>query len=180
MASTVTTAIEYLAALPDARRRAIAAVRDVVLANLTPGFEEGIQYGMLAYYVPHSVYPKGYHVNPKLPLPYVSLASQKNHMALYLMCLHPGSEHLRWFETEWEKTGKKLDKGKSCLRFKEVDDLALVVVAALLKRVTVEVYVANYEATLALPKGSAAKGRSGRASVQVREVAPKRRTPKVT
>lgn len=161
MATSVTTVREYLDALPDARRRVIAQVRDAVLANLAPGFEEGIQYGMLAYCVPHSVYPKGYHANPKLPLPYVSLASQKNHMALYLMCLYPGSELLRWFETEWKKTGKKLDLGKSCLRFKTLDDLALDVVVALLQRVTVEACVANYEATLAGVKArkTAAKGR---------------------
>lgn len=157
MTSSVTTAAEYLAALPDERRRAIAQVRDVLLANLDQGFEEGIQYGMLAYCVPHSLYPKGYHVNPKLPLPYVSLASQKNYMALYLMCLYPDSELLQWFEAEWKKAGKKLDMGKSCVRFKRADDLALDVVAALLKRVTVEAYVANYEATLAPPKAPRAK-----------------------
>jgi Domain of unknown function (DU1801) len=153
--STVTTAAEYLAALPDERRRALAEVRNLVLANLAPGFEEGIQYGMLAYYVPHALYPKGYHVNPKLPLPCVSLASQKNHMALYLMCLYTGSELLEWFEAEWNKTGKKLDLGKSCLRFKQVDDLALDVVAALLRRVTVEAYVASYEAERDAPRAKA-------------------------
>lgn len=159
MASTATTAAEYLATLPDERRRAIAEVRGVLLANLTPGFEEGIQYGMLAYYVPHALYPKGYHVNPKLPLPCFNLASQKNHMALYLMCLADGSPHLSWFEAEWKKTGKKLDLGKSCLRFKKVDDLALDVVAALLRRVTVEGYVASYEAA---KKSSARRSNAGK------------------
>ena len=109
MQSKATTVEEYLAELPEDRRAAIQAVRKVILKNLDKGYEEGMQYGMIGYYVPHKVYPAGYHCDPKQPLPFASLASQKNHMAVYLM----GSQkHQEWFRKDWAKTGKKLDVGK--------------------------------------------------------------------
>jgi hypothetical protein len=136
----------YLASLPDDRRAAIAAVRAVILENLPEGYEEGIQYGMIGYYVPHAIHPAGYHANPKEPLPFVSLASQKSHMALYLMCVGGDADVQRWFEGEYRKSGKKLDMGKACVRFKKLDDLPLDLVGRTVARVPVAAYVARVEA----------------------------------
>ncbi len=133
----------YLASLPDDRRAALASVRAVIRDNLPEGYEEGIQYGMIGYYVPHSIHPAGYHANPKEPLPFVCLGSQKSHMALYLMCAYGDPELERWFLDEHRKTGKKLDMGKSCLRFKKLDDLPLDLVGRLVARVPLAEYVAR-------------------------------------
>jgi hypothetical protein len=165
MKSAVRTVAEYLAQLPADRRAAISAVRDVIRANLDAAYEEGIQYGMLGYYVPHSVYPAGYHTDPKQPLPFAALASQKNHMALYLMgtycgCVEgPGGEtaDTAWFRAAWAKTGKKLDMGKSCVRFTKIENVALDVVGEAIRRVPAKVYVARYEAVMAQTKGAKAK-----------------------
>jgi hypothetical protein len=148
MQSKATTVEQYLAELPEDRRKAIEAVRQVVLKNLDKDYEEGMQYGMIGYYVPHRVYPAGYHCDPKQPLPFASLASQKNHMALYLMCVYGESDHSNWFREAWAKTGKKLDMGKSCLRFKKVEDLALDVIGETIKRVPAKKYIAHCEASL--------------------------------
>jgi len=137
------TVDQYLASLPDDRRSALAAVRAVIRDNLPEGYEEGIQYGMIGYYVPHAIYPAGYHANPKEPLPFVSLASQKSHMALYLMCVAGDADLQRWFADEHAKTGKKLDMGKSCVRFKKLDDLPLELVGRTVARVSVAEYVAR-------------------------------------
>ncbi|HXY36273.1 MAG TPA: DUF1801 domain-containing protein, partial [Planctomycetaceae bacterium] len=107
--SKATTVAGYLADLPEDRRSALQAVREVILKSLDKDFEEGMQYGMIGYYVPHSVYPPGYHCDPRQPLPFANLGSQKNHMALYMMCLYGDPNQLKWFETEWKKSGKKLD-----------------------------------------------------------------------
>ncbi|WP_395407758.1 DUF1801 domain-containing protein [Pseudoduganella sp. UC29_106] len=150
MQSKAATVEEYLAALPEERRAAISAVREVILANLDPQYAEAMQYGMIGYAVPHSVFPAGYHCDPKLPLPFAGLASQKNYMSLYLMGLYwgPGAgdetEDARWFRAAWTQTGKKLDMGKSCLRFKKLDDLALDVVAEAIRRVPVQRFLDRY------------------------------------
>jgi len=149
MQSKATTVEAYLAELPEDRRAAIKAVRKVVLANLDKDYEEGMSYGMIGYFVPHRVYPKGYHCDPKMPLPYAGIASQKSHMSLYLMRIYGDSEHAQWFADEWAKTGKKLDMGKSCIRFKKVEDLALDVIGKSLKRTTAKKYIAFTEAVLA-------------------------------
>jgi Domain of unknown function (DU1801) len=154
MQSKATTVEQYLAELPEDRRRALEAVRKVVLKNLDKDYEEGIQYGMIGYYVPHRVYPSGYHCDPRQPLPFANLASQKNHMALYMMCIYGDSEHARWFQEAWAKTGKKLDMGKACIRFKKVEDLALDVIGEAIKRVPAKKYIAYCEAS-----ASAAKSR---------------------
>ncbi len=140
---------QYLAELPADRRAAIQAVRKVILANLDSAYAEGMQYGMIGYFVPHSVYPPGYHCDPKQPLAFVGLGSQKNHMALYLMCVYGNAELGEWFRAAWAKTGKKLDMGKACLRFKKIDDLALDVIGRAIARVPAAKYVAAYEATIA-------------------------------
>lgn len=149
MQSQAKTVASYLAGLPAERREAIAAVRAMVRANVDPLVEEGMQYGMIGFYVPHRVYPAGYHVNPALPLPFIALASQKNHMALYLMTVYADGDGERWFRDEWAASGKKLDMGKSCLRFRTIDDLAMEVLAKAIKRTSVKDHIAQYELSLA-------------------------------
>ncbi len=161
MASKASSVEEYLAALPDDRQQAIEAVRQVIRANLDSDFEEGIQYGMIGYYVPHRVFPAGYHCDPKQPLPYAALAAQKNYFSLHLMGLYISPEtdadgenpETRWFRAAWAATGKKLDLGKACLRFKKVDDLALDVLGEAFRRLPAQRYIERYQAVRALGKG---------------------------
>ena len=148
MQSKAKTVTEYLAELPDDRRAAIQAVREVIRKNLGKGYEEGMQYGMIGYYVPHKVYPPGYHCDPKQPLPFAALASQKNYMSLYLMCVYGSPEHEQWFRKEWAKTGRKLDMGKSCIRFKKLEDLPLAVIGKTIARVPVKDYIGYYESVI--------------------------------
>ena len=161
MQSKATTVEQYLLELPADRRETLEAVRAVVLENLPKGYEEGMQYGMIGYYVPHSVYPPGYHCDRAQPLPFAGLASQKNYMAIYLMCVYSDAELETWFRSAWAKTGKKLDMGKSCIRFKKIDDVALKVIGATIKRVPVKKFVAQYESVI----GSMGK-RIGKASAK--------------
>ena len=111
MQSKAATPQEYLAGLPEDRRKALETVRQVVLKNLDNDFEEGMQYGMIGYYVPHRVHPAGYHCDPRQPLPFAALASQKNYMAIYHMCVYSDATNPNRFREEWAKTGKKLDMG---------------------------------------------------------------------
>ena len=145
MPSQATTVAEYLKELPEDRRKALSKVRAVIRKNLGKGYKEGIQYGMIGYFVPHSIYPPGYHCKPEEPLPFMSLASQKNHMAVYMMCVYGDAKLRKWFEAAWKKAGKKLDMGKSCVRFKQVDDLALDVLGEAVARVPVAAYIAQCE-----------------------------------
>jgi hypothetical protein len=159
--SKATTVAEYIAGLPPDRRAAIEAVRAVILKNLDKVFEEGMQYGMIGYYVPHSIYPAGYHCDPKQPLPFAGLASQKNHMAVYLMCTYIDQKNDEWFRKEWAKSGKKLDMGKSCIRFKKLDDVPLDVIGKAIARVPAKKYIATMQAavkkTAKPPKKKSAK-----------------------
>jgi hypothetical protein len=164
MQSKAATVEEFLASLPDDRRGALEAVRRVILKNLDKGYEEGMQYGMIGYYVPHRVFPAGYHCDPKQPLPFAGLASQKNYMSLYLAGVYCGcdgsdeTEHARWFREAWAESGKKLDMGKACIRFKKVEDLALEAIGGAIKRVPAKAYIKQYEATLeATGKGKRAR-----------------------
>jgi hypothetical protein len=157
MRSEATTVDQYLAELPEDRSAAIAALRQVILENLPKGFEEGMSYGMIGYHVPHSIYPAGYHCDPEQPLPFAGLASQKNHMAFYLMCVYSEKEYEKWFREAWAKSGKKLDMGKSCIRFKKLEDLPLDVISVAIKKVPVKKYVAIYEAAFKQPKGTKKK-----------------------
>jgi hypothetical protein len=158
MISKAQTVKDYLAELPPDRRAAIQAVRKVIRKNLDKGYQEGMQYGMIGYYVPHSIYPAGYHCDPRQPLPFAGLASQKNHMAVYLMCVYGSPQHAEWFRKAWAKTGKKLDMGKSCIRFKKLDDLALDVIGEAIARVPVKKFVEYYE--LAIKGRGASKKRA--------------------
>ncbi len=143
-AETPATVDEYLASLPPDRREAIEAVRAHVNRNLPKGYEESLQYGMIGWCVPHRLFPAGYHCDPTKPLGFAALASQKGYMSLYLMSVYGSERHRTWFESAWRKTGKKLDMGKSCIRFTKVDDLALDVIGESIARIPVADYVAHY------------------------------------
>lgn len=135
----------YLDKLPADRREAMSAVRDVINKNLPKGYEEGIQYNMIGWFVPHSIYPAGYHCNPKEPLPFISLASQKNHMAAYMFCLYMDPAEIERFEARWSASGKKLDMGKSCVRFKNLEGVSLEAIGEAVKRMPVKKFVEQYE-----------------------------------
>lgn len=149
MQSSAATVADYLAELPQERRTAMAAVRQIVRKNLDKDYAETMQYGMIGWNVPHSVYPPGYHCDPKQPLPFASLASQKNHMALYLPCIYvQGEDGEQAFRAAWARTGKKLDMGKGCVRFKKLDDLALDVIGETIKSIPVLRLIEQYEKML--------------------------------
>ncbi len=164
MQSKAATVAEYLASLPSDRREAVEAVRAVILKNLDKDFAEGMGYGMMGYSVPHSVFPAGYHCDPKQPLPYAGIASQKQGISVYLMGLYIGggeageeTDDSRWFRAAWAKTGKKLDMGKACIRFKRVEDVPLELIGEAIRRVPSKVYIERYVASLA-SRGGAGKG----------------------
>jgi Domain of unknown function (DU1801) len=156
MQSKATTVPKYLAELPPDRRAAISAVRDVILKNLDKGYEETMGYGMISYVVPHRLYPAGYHCDPKQPLPFVCLASQKQHMAVHLCSIASTSE-TNWLRTAWAKSGKKLDMGKACIRFKKLDDLALDVVGEAIRRMPAKAFISFYEEARGMSGNAAAK-----------------------
>jgi len=160
MQSKATTVDAYLAELPDDRRAAIQAVRQVMLANLDPDFEEGIGYGMIGYCVPHRLFPPGYHCDPDRPLPFAALASQKNHMSLYLMFAYDDSDDAKWLRAAWQRAGKKLDMGKCCIRFKKIDDVPLDVLAEACRRVPARAWAAHYAALLDPSTGRPRSSRS--------------------
>ena len=175
MQSKAATVQHYLSELPEDRRTALEAVRRVVLKNLDKDFEEGIQYGMIGYYVPHKVYPPGYHCDPNQPLPFCRRSHRmKNYMSIYLMCVYGDSPLSQWFRAAWAKTGKKLDMGKSCVRFKQVDDLALDVIGEAIKRVTAKSYIAHCEA--AIKKPVTGDGTAGKSAKSRKAKAPSRKT----
>ncbi len=158
------TVAEYIAALPADRRAALSAVRQAINQHLPDGYEEGIQYGMISWFVPLSMYPAGYGENPKVPLPLVCLGSQKSGMVLHFLCFYSDPALSNWFTGEYKKSGKKLDMGKGCVRFKKLEDLALDVVVRTLARVSVQEHIAHYRAARALlGKGNAERVR-GRGS----------------
>lgn len=178
MRSDATTVKKYLASLPADRRSAIEAVRQVVLKNLPKGYEEGMQYGMIGYYVPHSLYPPGYHCNPKEPLPYINLASQKNYMSLYMTCLYSDSKDEKWFREEWAKTGKKLNMGKCCVRFRRIDDLPLPLIGKAVKLATVKKFVAHYESVIKRPKKKPSTKKTAAKKNPAKKTTKKKAAPK--
>ncbi len=178
MTSSAKTVAEYLAQLPPDRRAAIEAVRAVILANLDGDYEEGIQYGMIGYYVPHRVYPPGYHCDPKQPLPFAALASQKAHMAVYLSCVYESEAEAGWFRTAWAATGRKLDMGKSCVRFRRLEDVALEVIGEAVRRTPARAFVARYEATLARPASKPASKAAAAAKKASQPAAPAKKASK--
>lgn len=166
MQSKAATVKDYLASLSADRRATVEAVRKVVNANLDKGYEEGMQ-GMIVWYVPHKIFPAGYHCNPKDPLPFAALASQQNYISLYLMGLYCGcyeqgnpadmTAQAKWFHEAWAKTGKKLDAGKCCIRFKRLEDVALDVVAEAIRRTPLKTYIEYYTSALASRETGGAK-----------------------
>lgn len=145
MQSSAQTVDEYIAELPEERREIITAVRKVMLKNLPAGYEEGMGYGMMGYSVPLSRYPKGYLGRKDEPLPYIGLASQKNYISLYLMNIYGIKENEKWFKEEWAKTGKRLDMGKSCVRFKKLEDLPLDLIGKAVALTPVDELISYYE-----------------------------------
>ena len=144
----VTSVAQYLEALTPEDRAVINKVRALVNKRLPKGYEEGIQYGMIGWFVPKSLYEKGYHSNPKEPLPYLGLARKKAYFALHFITLYTVPEELERFTATWKESGKKLDMGAGCLRFKKFDDLATDAVGDAVAALPVKKWVAAYEARL--------------------------------
>ncbi len=139
----------YIGQVPDDRKEAISQLRKVILENLPEGFSEEMNYGMIGYVVPHSLYPDGYHSDPARPLPFMSIASQKNHIALYHFGMYAKPELLDWFTAGYrEVTGKNPDMGKSCIRFRKPDDIPFGFIAQLVKRMEVRDWIETYEKNL--------------------------------
>jgi len=150
MQSKATTPEQYLSELTGDRKPIITKLRQVILDNLPDGFKEEMSYGMLGYVVPHSLYPSGYHCDPKLPLPFISLASQKQHIGFYHMGMYANEELLNWFTTEYEKTDikVKLNMGKSCIRFKKEAHIPYELLGELVSKVTVQDWIATDETNI--------------------------------
>jgi hypothetical protein len=150
MQYNVSTPEEYIAAIPADRRAAVSRLREVILKNLSEGFVESAScYGMLGYVVPHTIYPKGYHCDPKLPLPYMNLASQKNFIAVYHMGIYSNKALMEWFTAEYPKHCKtRPDMGKSCIRFKKMDDIPYDLIGELAAKMTLHEWIAIYEKML--------------------------------
>lgn len=147
MTSRAQSPEEYINEVPEERKGAIERLRAVILKNLPKGFEEGISYGMIGYYVPHSIYPKGYHCDTKLPLPFMSFASQKNSINFYHMGIYANKDLYDWFVFEYPKySNKKLDMGKSCVRFKKIEDIPFELIGQLVQKTSVESWINTYEA----------------------------------
>lgn len=143
------TVEEYISQLPEERQEVLQKLRNIIKENLPEGFEEGINYKMIGYYVPHSKYPDGYHCDPKLPLPFMNLASQKNSVNLYHSGIYANKELHDWFVAEYPKYSKrKLDMGKSCIRFKKPEEIPFELIAELSQKMTVEDWVQVYEQTI--------------------------------
>lgn len=140
---------EYIGLLPADRKEAVIRLRNVIRENLPSGFAEEMSYGMIGYVVPHSIYPPGYHVNPKLPLPFLSIGSQKNYIALYHLGMYASPEILEWFRTEYPlRSGTKLDMGKSCIRFKNLEQIPYDLIAELCRKMSVADFISQYEMQL--------------------------------
>lgn len=149
MRSSATSVGEYLKQAAPAKQPALAELRDTILKNLPPGFEEIISYGMIGYAVPHNIFPQGYHCDPAQPLPFINLAAQKNFIALYHMGLYGSPSLLKWFQEKWSQTTTaKLVMGKSCIRFKKAEDIPYELIGELCSKVTVEEYVKQYTSLL--------------------------------
>ncbi|MBK8609646.1 MAG: DUF1801 domain-containing protein [Chitinophagaceae bacterium] len=146
MQSQATTVDQYIAELPEERQKVISQLRKQIKKNLPKGFEECMGYGMIAYVIPHSMYPAGYHCDPKVPVPFMSLASQKNFVAVYSMGLYADPKLLKWFTNEYAKAGVgKLDMGKSCIRFKKMDMIPFDLIGQLASKITPKQWLEFYE-----------------------------------
>jgi hypothetical protein len=148
MKSIINTIQEYLDSIPTERANIINKLRKILKSNLPKGFKEEMSYGMIGYVVPHSLYPKGYHVNPKDPLPFINLASQKNYIAIYHMGIYQ-PDVLKWFQEEYKLfSKKKLDMGKVCMRFKKEEDIPYGIIGNLSKKISVSDWISIYETSI--------------------------------
>jgi len=146
MQSKSKTVPEYIDSLPPERKQIINSIRKVIRKNLPKGFQEEMNYGMIGYVVPHKIYPDGYHCDPTLPLPLFGLASQKNFIAIYHMGIYAQPKLLEWFQDEWRvHSTKKLDMGKSCIRFKKPEDVPLDLIGELVTKMTPQQWIGIYE-----------------------------------
>ena len=149
MTITARTIAEYVKQIPEDRQQVFEKLLSILRENLPPGFEECLSYGMPAFSVPHSLYPQGYHVSPQVALPFISIASQKNFIAFYHMGLYATPELNSWWQEEYPKYSKrKLDMGKSCVRFKKMDDIPFELIQELAQKVSPEEWIATYEKQL--------------------------------
>jgi len=149
----MTTIQEYIAQVNDERRAAFEQLYQTVKQNIPAQFTEQLIYGQIGFVVPKSLYPAGYHCTPELPLPFVTIAAQKSHLALYHMGIYMMPDVYDWFVAEYANHSKrKLDMGKSCIRFKKTDDIPFDLIAQLMQKISLETYVATYEAILNKPK----------------------------
>jgi len=140
---------DYITQVPEDKKSAIIRLREVILNNIPKGFTETLNYSMIGYVVPHSIYANGYHANPKLPLPFINIAAQKNFIALYHMGLYVDPELLNWFKEEYAKLPiNKLDMGKSCIRFKNPDKIPFALIGELVSKMTVQDWIQLYESKL--------------------------------
>lgn len=146
MQSKSNNVTDYLKELPEDRKIPMNKLREIIIGNLPNGFVEQMSYGMIGYVVPHSTYPKGYHCDPKLPLPFINLASQKNFIALYHMGIYANPDLLEWFVDEFPKySNQKLDMGKSCIRFKKMEQIPFNLIAELMRKISVDEWIKCYE-----------------------------------
>lgn len=149
MKATGTTVIEILNNVPEDRADAFNKLHEVIVDNLPEGFEAAISYGGLGYVVPHSVYPAGYHCKPAEPLPFAGIASQKNSINFYHMGIYANPELLEWFVTEYPKHSRqKLDMGKSCIRFKKMNEIPYALIGELMQKISVKEWINIYESTM--------------------------------
>jgi uncharacterized protein YdhG (YjbR/CyaY superfamily) len=140
---------EYIRKVPEERTEAMKKLRKVIKENLPEGFEETMNYGMIGYVVPHSIYPDGYHVNPELPLSFIHIASQKNHISVYHSGIYADDKLMKWFTNEYPKYVKtKLDMGKSCIRFRNPDHIPFDLIGELAGKVTVKEWIKLYKKNL--------------------------------
>lgn len=146
MQSKAITPDDYIDELPEDRSKVMKKLRQVALENLPKGFKEVMSYGMLGYVVPHEIYPNGYHCTPQLPLPFFNIASQKNSVNIYHMMVYSDKNLHDWIVAEYPKHCKsKLDMGKSCIRFKKMDDIPYDLIGELLSKITVQQWIEQYE-----------------------------------
>lgn len=137
---------KYINELPEERRKPFEVLRSTIVKNIPQGFEEQIQYKMPSYVIPHSLYPNGYHCDPSLPLPFVSIGSQKSCLVIHHLGIYTSAELLAWFTGEYPKHCKsKIDMGKGCIRFKKMDDIPFDLIAQLIKKITAKEWIALYE-----------------------------------
>ncbi|MCK6508002.1 DUF1801 domain-containing protein [Myxococcota bacterium] len=148
MQSQAATPDQYVSALPPDRQELVSAIRAVINQNLPADVEEGMQYGMIGWYLPHRVYPAGYHCDRKQPVPYAGLASQKQAVSVYLCCVYVDAELSAWFQDEARKTGKRLDMGKGCVRFKKLADVPLDLLGQVIRKMPADQFLARYESQL--------------------------------